>query len=187
MGLSRRTFNYLDEENFVLLYKAFVRPHLEYGNVVWSPHKVEQITALENVQRRATKLVPTIKDLPYEERLRHLKLRTLAYRRLRGDMIETYKMFNYYDPDVALNLARNTRGHNYILLKRRSTRDIGKYAFSSRIVQPWKSLNNHIVCSPNLKTFESRLDRQWRSEDLYFDYRAYPPQACSKEEPNPEA
>jgi hypothetical protein len=65
---------------------------------------VEQITALENVQRRATTLVLTIKDLPYEERLKHLP--TLAYRRLRGDMIETYH-------DVSLNLERrvsNTSG-----------------------------------------------------------------------------
>ena len=45
MGLIRRTFNFIDEENFMLLYKAFVRPHLEYGNAVWSPHKVEYIGA----------------------------------------------------------------------------------------------------------------------------------------------
>ena len=129
MGLIRRTFNFIDEENFMLLYKAFVRPHLEYGNAVWSPHKVEYITTLENVQRRATKLVPSIKDLPYEDRLKRLRLPTLAYRRLRGDMIESYKMFNSYDQDVALNLQRRdsyTRGHKYKLCMRRSNRDIGK-------------------------------------------------------------
>jgi ribonuclease P/MRP protein subunit RPP40 len=189
MGLIRRTFQYIDEENFKLLYKAFVRPHLEYGNAVWSPHKVEHITALENVQRRATKLVPAIKDLPYEERLKRLCLPTLAYRRLRGDMIETYKMFNSYDPDVALDLQRrvsNTRGHKYKLCMRRSNRDIGKYSFSSRIVQPWNSLYDITVCSPNLKIFEARLDRQWKSEALYFDYRASPPGACKKKEPTLE-
>ena len=192
MGLIRRTFIFIDEENFMLLYKAFVRPHLEYGNAVWSPHKVEYITTqpLENVQRRATKLVPSIKDLPYEDRLKRLRLPTLAYRRLRGDMIETYKMFNSYDQDVALNLQRRdsyTRGHKYKLCMRRSNRDIGKYSFSNRIVQPWNSLNENTVCSQNLKTFEARLDSQWKTENLYYDYRASPPGACRKKEPTIEA
>jgi len=47
---------------------------------------------LEKVQKRATKLVLTVKILCYEERLRKLKLPTLEYRRIRGDMIELYKI-----------------------------------------------------------------------------------------------
>lgn len=50
------------------------------------------ITALENVQARATKLVPSLKNLSYEERLRKLDLSTLTYRHARGDTIETFKM-----------------------------------------------------------------------------------------------
>ena len=92
MGLIRRTFTCLDEEIFSLLYKALVRPHLEYANAIWSPYKIKDITALENVQRRATKQIPSLKNLEYEDRLRKLKLPTLRYRRLRGDMIETYKL-----------------------------------------------------------------------------------------------
>ena len=45
--------------------------------------------ALENVQRRATKKIPGFKNMSYEDRLQKLKLPTLAYRRKRGDMIET--------------------------------------------------------------------------------------------------
>jgi hypothetical protein len=65
--------------------------HLEYANSVWNPYKKKHITALENVQRRATKLIPGFKDMTYENRLRKLKLPTLAYRRKRGDMIEAFK------------------------------------------------------------------------------------------------
>ena len=39
MGLIRRTFTHLDETTFLLLYKAVVRPHLEYVNAVWNPYK----------------------------------------------------------------------------------------------------------------------------------------------------
>ena len=46
---------------------------------------------IEGVQRRARKLVPDIKDLEYEERLKRMDLPSLRYRRFRGDMIETYK------------------------------------------------------------------------------------------------
>jgi hypothetical protein len=92
MGLIRRTFTYIDTPTFLMLYKALVRPHLEYANSVWNPYKKKHITALENVQRRATKLIPGFKDMTYENRLRKLKLPTLAYRRKRGDMIEAFKL-----------------------------------------------------------------------------------------------
>ena len=74
VGLIRRTFTHLDEEIFLYLYKTLVRPHLEYANCVWNPSKLKLIDALENVQRRATKLVPTLKNLSYEDRLKKLKL-----------------------------------------------------------------------------------------------------------------
>ena len=51
MGLIRRSFIHLDEEMFLNLYKALVRPHLEYANVIWHPTKIKDITTIENVQR----------------------------------------------------------------------------------------------------------------------------------------
>ena len=51
MGLIRRSFVHLDEEMFLKLYKALVRPHLEYANVIWYPTKIKDITAIENVHR----------------------------------------------------------------------------------------------------------------------------------------
>ena len=47
----RRSFIHLDEEMFLKLYKALVRRHLEYANVIWHPTKIKDITAIENVQR----------------------------------------------------------------------------------------------------------------------------------------
>ena len=53
---------------------------------------MKHITALENFQRRATKLIPGYKEPHYKERLMRLNLSTLSYRRLKGDMIEIYKI-----------------------------------------------------------------------------------------------
>jgi len=48
------------------------------------------ITEIEKVQKRATKLIISFKKFPYKERLRRLNLPTLKYRRVRGDMIEVF-------------------------------------------------------------------------------------------------
>jgi hypothetical protein len=92
VGIIRRSFKYLDFKTFCLLFKSLVRPILEYASSVWNPYKTKDIEAIENVQRRATKMLPDMKDLTYEERLKKLKLPSLRYRRLRGDMIETFKI-----------------------------------------------------------------------------------------------
>ena len=54
------------------------------------------IVDIEKVQKRATKLIISLKTLPYKERLRRLKLPTLKYRRLRVDMIEVFKIIKKY-------------------------------------------------------------------------------------------
>ena len=83
MGLIRRTFTYLNEHHFKYLFQALVRPHLEYVTAVWSPYKQHDIDSIENVQRRATKQRPSLKDMEYPDRLKKLKMPTLKYRRLR--------------------------------------------------------------------------------------------------------
>ena len=82
-------------------------------------YKKGDIEAIEKVQKRATKLVISLKKLPYKERSLQLNLHTLKYRRLRRDMIEVYKItHDMYDRSVALELPRNvssTRGNKYKL------------------------------------------------------------------------
>ena len=74
------------------MYKALVRPHLEYCIQAWSPYLRKYIDMLEKIQRRATKLIPRLRDLRYEERLKECGLTTLETRRLRGDQIEVFKI-----------------------------------------------------------------------------------------------
>ena len=87
LGLIRRTFTYLDNDSLVLLYKSLVCPHLEYANVVWSISFRKDINKLEGVQRRATRLIRSLQELDYIFRLKLLKLPSMAYKRIRGDMI----------------------------------------------------------------------------------------------------
>ena len=52
--------------------------------------KIKDAKLLEGVQRRATKMVPEMKNYDYANRLKKLALPSLAYRRNRGDMISRY-------------------------------------------------------------------------------------------------
>ena len=92
LGLIKR--NIVSRDKFIImkLYKTMVRPHLEYCAQAWNPYLRKDIETLERVQRRATKMVKGCHRLSYEERLKYCGLTTLEKRRVRGDLIETYKI-----------------------------------------------------------------------------------------------
>ena len=93
-GLVRRSFTYLDKTMLKTLIKTIIRPQLEYANVIWSPMYKRQSIAIEKVQRRATKLLKDIRNLPYSERLEALDIPSLKYRRVRADLIQTHKIIH---------------------------------------------------------------------------------------------
>jgi len=96
LGMISRTISNKSIEIIRPLYKSLVRPHLEYCVQAWRPHYQKDIELLERVQRRATRMIGGYKTKPYEERLQLLGLTTLETRRLRGDLIETFKIVGGY-------------------------------------------------------------------------------------------
>ena len=165
LAMIRRSFSYIDEVSLPLLYKAIVRPHLEYCNTVWHPRWKKDMEALEAIQHRATKLVPGLGEKSYGERLKALSLPSLYYRRARGDMIECYKYLSgIYDVStkfLPLDLSSTTRGHSLKLTKIAATKACRANYFSRRINNAWNSLPDDVVTAPTLDTFKARLDRVW--------------------------
>ena len=88
LGQMSRAFTYRDRYVWVRLYKQYVRPHLEYAIQAWCPWTDTDIEAIENVQRRAIRMVSGLSSTTYEDRLGEVGLTSLADRRVRGDMIE---------------------------------------------------------------------------------------------------
>ena len=52
------------------LYKSLVRPHLEYCTAAWFPHYQKDKKLIEKIQRRFTRMVPGLREVPYESRLK---------------------------------------------------------------------------------------------------------------------
>lgn len=165
LGLIKRHFSNLQAEEFRILYKTYVRPHMEYCVQAWSPHLKKDINCLETVQRRATKLVPSIAKYDYETRLKLLNLPSLEKRRLRGDLIETFKIITGRE-NVKLEdffeLAttdRTLRGHRYKLFVKRCNTTLRQNFFSQRVVNAWNSLPNEVVEATSVNCFKNRLDK----------------------------
>ncbi len=93
LGFINRNFSFKNKDIIVPLYISLVRPHLDYAVQFWSPHHTKDIPKLEAVQRRATKMITFLRNKSYEERLENLNLSSLEKRRLRGKLIECFKIF----------------------------------------------------------------------------------------------
>ena len=168
LGLIKRAFTLLDAKTLPLLFKTMVRPHLEYASSVWGPsHRMDQ-DAIERVQRRATKLVRSLKNLRYEDRLRALKLPSMHYRRIRGDMIMVFQILSGHlrirETDLfERELSERTRGHGLKLKKPRFNSHLRQTSFCCRVIPLWNGLPSDVVTAPSINAFKNRLDDHWKN------------------------
>ena len=125
LGMIKKSFEYLDSSMLSKLFTTLVRPILEYGNAIWGPLFTLDQRKVEKVQRQATRLLPSLHDKSYTERLSILSLPSLLYRHQRGDLIFLYKILNNYFSSDFTNLytystTTTTRGHQFKLFKQHS-------------------------------------------------------------------
>ena len=167
LGLIRRNITYKGKKLIIPLYKAIVIPHLEYCIQAWRPYRKKDIDTLERIQRRATKMIPELRDLSYEERLKECGLTTLETRRLRGDQIEVFKILNGYeniDRNMFFSLKKDsrTRGHEVKLVKDQCRLDIRKHSFAQRTINEWNKLSTDCVTASSVNMFKNKVDTYLR-------------------------
>jgi len=143
------------------------------------PYRKCDIEDFEKVQKRATSLLPELKGRNYIDRLKACKLPTLHYRRIWGDMIETYKIVSgKYDNLAAPMLpsphSHVTQGHDLRLKKNRARYDLRKckFFFTNRVVNIWNSLPDCVVHADTVNCFKSQLDTLWSNPDLVYNFKA---------------
>jgi ribonuclease P/MRP protein subunit RPP40 len=102
---------------------------------VWRPYLQKDIDLI-GVHRKATKLVVEMKEMSYEERLKFLDMTTLETRRVRGDLIEVFKIMKGLEDvneEKFFTMDKGcTRGHELELFKPNCRLDCRKYAFSPK-------------------------------------------------------
>ena len=180
LGQLLRAFSYRDKVTYVNLYKQFVRPHLQYAVQSWCPWLQKDKDLLEDVQKRAVRAVSGIVG-SYEDKLRLLKLPSLTSRRVRGDMIQTFKIVNRLDnvdPNnyfqfaadhhnhatrQATNLEVNADNENVPvpssnLVKPNGTKPLRTNFFTHRVINGWNSLDEAVKSAKNLNEFKNLYD-----------------------------
>ena len=171
LGCIKLAFKYLNSSSLLQLYKALVLPHLDYCSVAWCPYYARDIEVLEKVQRRMTRFLPELRDLPYDERLKSLNLLTLFARRIRHDLIFVYKLFHgkiNLDTSKFFTAAceRRTRGHNYKLQLNFSRLNARKNFFSQRVINSWNDLPFECVNAPSLSSFKVALSQYFERKGI---------------------
>ena len=151
---------------------AMVRPHLEYANVIWHPRYRGVKLEVEKVQRRATKLIPSINHLPHNDRLPFLKLPFLKlpsfyFRKRRGDMIHVFKIMNGMDRLNPNNFfiflpTNRTTGRSQKVFTGQCRLDLRRCVFSQRSVHGWNSLPEHVISCASLNSFKSHFGKFWK-------------------------
>ena len=164
VGFIGRTFEFKSEKVILTLYNSLVRPQLEYCVQFWSPYYRKDIEKLEKIQRRVTKMIPRLRNKPYEERLEALNLFSLTKRRIRGDLIEVFKIFHGYNNlDVnkyfTIDHSTITRNNGFKITPKRFKTHEAKHFFFNRIVNIWNKLPSEIVNSTSIASFKNKIDK----------------------------
>ena len=168
LGFIYRNFEYKSKDIILPLYKSLVRPHLEYAVQFWCPYYQKDIDLMERVQRRATKLIPDMRNIPYEDRLKRLNLFSLETSRLRGELIQVFKILHGYD-DIDWRKLFNrdttsvTRSNGFKLRGKRFHTDVAKNFFTYKVTNEWNALPDSVVDTTSINMFKNRLDKVLRS------------------------
>ena len=167
-GLILRTFITREPAPLMMLFKSLVNPILDYGSIVWSPHKRCEINQIESVQRYFTSKLDGMKDLNYHQRIKQLSIYSSERRRERYDILYSFKILNRTVPNIGLQFkVSGRRGRELVpppVAKNSSAhaKTLRNHTYRARVSRLFNSLPQHLRDIPvgtSLVTIKSLLDR----------------------------
>ena len=180
LGQIQRAFHFRKKINLVPLYKTFVRPRLEHAVSAWNPWLESDIKCLEKIQERLIRMLSDVKGDTYEEKLKDAGLTTLKERRVRGDMIQTFKVLKGFNqvskenwfqeiPENARPTRTNAVAEGGKVVKKQSVLQVERARletrrnfFSIRAAQQWNELPEEVKNTTSINGFKNAYDR-WRN------------------------
>lgn len=162
LGVLRNAFVSRDLEIWRRLYSTYIRPHLEFAVQAWCPNSKGDIQVIERVQRRATKIPHCLKNMRYEDRCEQMGIVKLTERRMRGDLIQMFKLSRGLDAvswvsEQKTSIARTGRRSQ---LRREIVKNNQRHNFfTNRVANPWNALPNVLVESASVNEFKNKLDK----------------------------
>jgi len=157
-------------------YITYIRPLLEYNCIVWSPALKKHINAIEKIQRKFTKRIPSLSNMPYLDRLKIINLDSLELRRLHFDLINYYKILHDLTPHdkndffsfhLPLTSLRSTTP---LLIRPTRAFSVLYSSFQYRSINAWNYIPDDIKTCNSLPKFRNSLKTIDLSSFLYGEY-----------------
>ena len=168
LGQLARAFHFRDRYVFLQLYKTYVRPHVEFAVQSWSPWTAANKEVLEEVQKRAIRMVSGLRIVEYEDRLLELGMATLEERRHQADMTMVFKVLKGME-DVdkaewftmaskAQRLTRTAADPKNVRVKH-GRLEIRKIFFTVRVTNEWNKVPGQIKGLRSVDAFKAAYEK----------------------------
>ena len=178
IGYLRRLRFLLDRPSLQKIYTTFIRPLLEYGNIIWDSCTLENKRTIENIQLEAARLVTGgTKLCSFQKLYDDTKWETLQKRRSKQKLYQLYKMINGLVPDYLQQLVP----YRVMQLNRYPVRNSLNFSipisrtvtysasFLPSTLRDWNALTQDIKNAPSLSSFKYKLNNPKRYPPMYFD------------------
>jgi hypothetical protein len=172
LGLIYKLFETKSPRSISRLYKAFVRPILEFSSIIWNPYTQYRIMKIERIQKRMCNMIPAIRGKPYQEQLKLLGLFTLQSRRTRYQLISVFKLrrqitkISFKDLFTTV-VNKRTRGHNCTIAPRFARNNYRLNFFTVAVIELWNKLSQEDIDSPSLIEFKNKVQIYLSSHNIW--------------------
>ncbi len=166
-----RNISFKNKDIILPLNTSLVRPHLKYAVQFSAPHHAKAITKLQAVQRGAAKMIASLRNTPYQERLPRINLLCLEKRRLRGIIIEYLKILKGITnvearKILSLDNTPRTRSNSLKLRCKQVQVNCTKVFFTNDVVRDWNKLSPSVVQCETLNSFKNKLAHYLLNENI---------------------